>query len=197
MSQNNLDKTILEIFGRDKIFVEAGGSDPIDQNNTYLLEQNGWSGLIVEPKTNFNDEYRRIRPKTILENFVLVSSEYKEDKILGDFDHYMIGGILNTFNLEKWNEKEYDCCTLQHLLDKHEINEVHFMSLDTEGSEEGIINGIDFNKTFIHMIVVEIHVINGIETNFDFLTEYGFDNVYSNLQHSFYLNRRSEYNKNK
>ena len=32
MSQNNLDKTILEIFGRDKIFVEAGGSDPVDQN---------------------------------------------------------------------------------------------------------------------------------------------------------------------
>lgn len=193
MSQNNLDRTIFEIFGRDKVFVEAGGSDPIDQNNTYFLEQNGWSGLIVEPKTNFNDKYSRIRPKTILENFVLVSNEYKEDKILGDFDHYMIGGLINTFNIDNWNEKEYNCCTLQSLLDKHLINEVHFMSLDTEGTEEGIINGIDFNKTFIHLIVVEIHTINGIETNFDFLTEYGFENLYNNLQHKFYFNKKSNY----
>jgi len=86
-AQNNLDSIVLNIFGNNKIFVEAGGSHPVDQNNTFLLEKNGWSGLVVEPKTDFNSIYSSDRPKTILENYVLVSSNYIYDEIEGDFSH--------------------------------------------------------------------------------------------------------------
>jgi hypothetical protein len=60
-AQNNIDFDVLEIFGKNKIFVEAGGSDPQDQNNTSLLEKNGWKGLIVEPKKDFNFKYSNLR----------------------------------------------------------------------------------------------------------------------------------------
>ena len=54
-SQNNIDNIILKNIGTSGFFIEAGGSDPNDQNNTHLLEINGWKGLVVEPKTEFNN----------------------------------------------------------------------------------------------------------------------------------------------
>ena len=93
-AQFNIDNIILSNLGKDKFFVEAGGSHPEDQNNTSLLEKNGWSGLVIEPKTDFNNSYQKSRPKTILENYVLVSNEYEKDYIEGDFSHYMMGLLV-------------------------------------------------------------------------------------------------------
>lgn len=192
-AQNNLDQIVLEIFGKDKIFVEAGGSDPIDQNNTILLEQNGWNGLVVEPKTNFNYVYKKLRPNTILENYVLVNKNYPDIKISGDFNDYMMGGLINIFNKPNWSPQDYPCTTLQKLLEKHNLHEIHFLSLDTEGSEKDILYGIDFEKTFIHLIIVETHIVNGELTNFDFLSDYGFSKVNVINQHTFFMNNKSSY----
>lgn len=196
-AQNNLDNIVNEFFsfenGEEGFFVEAGGSDPFEQNNTYILEKNGWTGLVVEPKTDFNPSYHSFRPKTILENFVLVDFDYEKDTIEGDFSYYMQGGIENTFEFPNWNPTPYKCCTLQSLFDKHNIREVHFLSLDTEGTEMNILKGIDFSRTFIHLIIMELHNINGVMTNFDCLTEDNFVKVYSYKQHEFYLNKNSKY----
>jgi hypothetical protein len=37
-AQNNIDNIILNNVGNTGFFIEAGGSDPNDQNNTILLE---------------------------------------------------------------------------------------------------------------------------------------------------------------
>lgn len=194
-AQNNIDNIVLNIFGNNKVFVEAGGSHPQDQNNTSLLESFGWSGLVVEPKTDFNTLYTNTRPKTILENYVLVSKNYLNEEIEGDFSHYMIGGIINNNLSSSWNPTKYYCKTLDSLLSKHNMNEIHFLSLDVEGYENEVIEGIDFDKTFIHLIVVEIHNFNGVPTNFDYLSNYGFEKIKSvgNNHHDFYINVKSEF----
>ena len=193
-AQNNLDSIVLNIFGNNKIFVEAGGSHPVDQNNTFLLEKNGWSGLVVEPKRDFNSIYSSDRPKTILENYVLVSSNYIYDEIEGDFSHYMIGGIINNNLSTHWNPTKYKCKTLDSLLSKNDINEVHFLSLDVEGYENEVIEGINFKNTFIHLIIVEIHNFNGTPTNFDYLNKYGFEKIKSiNNHHDVFINIKSEF----
>jgi hypothetical protein len=75
------------------------------------------------------------------------------------------------------------------------MNEIHFLSLDVEGYENEVIEGIDFDKTFIHLIVVEIHNFNGVPTNFDYLSNYGFEKIKSvgNNHHDFYINVKSEF----
>ena len=89
-AQNNIDNIVLNFLGKDKFFVEAGGSHPTDQNNTHLLETNGWRGLIVEPKQDFNLMYQELRPNSLMENYVLVSKNHINEEIEGDFSHYMI-----------------------------------------------------------------------------------------------------------
>jgi FkbM family methyltransferase len=197
-AQNNIDNIVLDIFGNNKVFVEAGGSHPIDQNNTFLLERNGWSGLIIEPKKEFNDMYSSIRPRTILENYVLVSKDYNSDEIEGDFSHYMIGGIINNNLSNFWNPKKHKCKTLESLLLKHNIEEVHFLSLDVEGYENEVIDGINFESVFIHLIILEIHNFHGTPTNFEYIKKYGFEKLKSigNNHHEVYVNVDSEFYEN-
>ena len=191
-SQNEIDKIILKNVGETGFFIEAGGSDPRDQNNTELLEYRGWSGIIVEPKIDFNQLYKNIRPNSIIENYVLVSKDYKKDTISGDFSHYMMGGVVNIHGLE-WNPTEYNCVTLDFLLKKNNINEVTFFSLDVEGYEIEVLNGINFNDVFFHILVIENHEQNGYKDNFDFLNEFGFIKKFTIDQHEFYVNNKSKY----
>ncbi len=174
-AQHNLDHIILDLLGKDKFFVEAGGSDPIDQNNTYLLEQNGWKGLIIEPKTDFNESYKIIRPNTILENYALVSNEYDSDVIEADFDMYMMGSVYDIFSMAR-NIKPYPAIQLHKLLSKHNIKKIDYLSLDAEGYELEILKGINFDDCYIEYILIESHLVNGSKINFEeYLSNKGFE----------------------
>jgi FkbM family methyltransferase len=191
-SQNSIDQIILKNVGKEGFFIEAGGSDPRDQNNTELLEMNGWKGLVIEPKKDFNDLYRHIRPNSILENYVLVGDEYKENTISGDFSHYMMGGILNVHGLN-WTPTEYPCTTLDKILKKHDIKEVTFFSLDVEGYEKEVLKGVNFNDVFFHILVIETHTIDGEKQSFEYLNEFGFEKKLTIEQHEYYVNNKSKY----
>lgn len=213
-AQNEIDWLILKNIPNG-FFIEAGGSDPREQNNTNLLEQNGWNGLIIEPKKEFNDIYSSIRPKSIVENVVLVSKDYDGDTILGDFSHYMMGGVENIHGLD-WNPTEHKCSTLTNILKKYNIEEVHFLSLDVEGYEIDVLNGIDFENIFFHVLVIENHGkwdndangeldrdrykngdLSALDTlkydNFDFLNDFGFYKKHKISQHEIYINKKSKY----
>lgn len=189
-AQDKLDQIILKNFGPG-IFVEAGGSDPECQNNTYLLEQNGWSGLIVEPNTRVNQKYQELRPNSILENYVLVNNDYLEHTINCDLSADMMGGVDNIHHLANWSPSPYPCIQLQKLLDKHVISEITFLSLDVEGYEKNVLMGIDFSKTFIHSMVIECHPKDGIMESFNFLETMGFHRKFAINGHEFFINRQS------
>lgn len=188
---------IIPIFGNDKIFVEAGGSHPIEGNMTYLFEKIGWKGLIVEPKEDFNYHYSIERPNSIVENYVLVSEKYEGSEIEADFSYYMEGGVVNTWNRDNWNPKFYKCCTLDYLMRKHNMIEIHLLSIDVEGYENEVLDGIDFDSTFVHLMVLESHEIDGICVNFDYLEEKGFSKILvierskSSFAHEFWMNKKS------
>jgi FkbM family methyltransferase len=196
-SQNNIDHIIINNIKDPGFFIEAGGSDPRDFSNTELLEANGWRGLIVEPKTEFNQIYESLRPNSIVENLVLVSNEYEKETIMGDFSHYHMGGVENIHGLN-WNPTEHKCSTLDKVLKKHNINEVQFFSLDVEGYEINVLNGLNFDDVFFHVLCIENHgkwAENGdlIYDNFDFLNKFGFYKKYTVSQHEFYINEKSQY----
>ena len=193
-AQNQIDEIILRNVGENGFFIEAGGSDPRDQNNTNLLESKGWTGLIIEPKNDFNNLYSILRPKSILENYVLVSKDHNGDVIYGDFSHYMMGGVVNIHQLD-WNPTEYKCATLDFLLKKNNISEVTFFSLDVEGYEVEVLKGINFNEVFFHIIVIENHEIadRRQKDDFNFLNEFNLFRKYTINQHEFYINKNSKY----
>jgi hypothetical protein len=59
-SQVGQDIFALQICNH-KSYVEIGAADPIKQNNTFLLEKQGWTGISLELNTDFKADWNNIR----------------------------------------------------------------------------------------------------------------------------------------
>jgi len=63
LKENNL---VWEFFGRKTsgFFVEVGANDPFLLSQTWMLEQKGWTGVLVEPLAACCADLRRYRVAT-------------------------------------------------------------------------------------------------------------------------------------
>jgi FkbM family methyltransferase len=181
MSQYEIDKYIYDFFkGKVGVFLETGSSHPIDQSNTYRLEQSGWSGMLVEPRKDHNSDYKKIRPNSIVENYALVSKNFKDDSVkshMHEAGHmYNISGIHVGDGHSIDGLVEWPVITLDKLLRKHQMRLIDFFSLDVEGYEHEVFEGIDFEYVKFGMIVIETHSYewNGRTSDFTYLNDYGY-----------------------
>jgi len=206
MSQCDISQWAYETFNkRPGIFLEAGSSCPIDQSNTKFLEDMGWSGMCVEPLTRHNETYTEVRPRTILENYALVGKDYDKKTITGgEGTHFHCSGVTpchtGSTRVNIRHEIEWPACQLEKLLKKHEFKNVDFFSLDTEGFEHQVLDGIDFNYTKFNLILIEYHDYTWTnKTNdFSYLEKYGYiyRGEYPNGHHKIYTHNTFIYDKN-
>jgi hypothetical protein len=66
---------------------------------------------------------------------------------------------------------------LQDLFDEHKIAQIDFITIDTEGCELKVLEGIDFTKTNITYVLVEDNY--GNESLHRFLREKGYSHVHT------------------
>jgi hypothetical protein len=105
----------------------------------------------------------------------------------------MMGGVVNIHNLD-WNPEPHNAIQLSKLLKKHNLTEVHFMSLDVEGYEEQVLKGVNFDEVFFHVIDVENHGQIGVVQDFSFLNDFGFEKVgVVENSHEIYINKNSPF----
>ena len=67
MENNSAESQLVwEFFRRrpDSIFVDLGVNHPTESNQTWFLEQQGWTGLLVEPNPDLAKSLREQRPKS-------------------------------------------------------------------------------------------------------------------------------------
>jgi len=187
-AQYNIDKIIFEYFNFKKtgFFVEVGVCDPENQNNTYLLEKNGWNGILIEPSRKYNSKYSILRPKSLIENVALVSKKYKTPYIYFNDSYNENGGFTSTVSEKNMNSSEkVQCDTLENVLYKNNIKTVDFLSIDVEGYENEVMEGIDVSDFNIKTIVIELHNLEYIN-NFDYLCEYYEKKMLSSNYHLFF-----------
>ncbi len=63
-SQSSQDKFVVSVLDskREGFYLEIGGNDPININNTYLLEtEYGWKGLSIEIDNKLVEKYNSVR----------------------------------------------------------------------------------------------------------------------------------------
>jgi len=163
---DQLDEKMLEYLDYDNgVFVEAGANDGISQPNTCFYErEKNWTGLLVEPNPIMFQRCKINRPKSFVENYALVSENYEGNTIQGDFldtnydslvssvtdvgdwDNVYLSGRRNYILNGDVNLITVETITLTKLLDKHGITNIDFFSLDVEGYEISVLNGLDFSR---------------------------------------------------
>jgi FkbM family methyltransferase len=152
-----LDHLLLEkmnFFGG--IFVEVGAFDGVTYSNTKLFEELfGWSGILIEPSEILFDRLCENRPHSYHFQCALGSFEEDGTYVLGDFDGHPMASLTGRID----REATYSVLvrSLQSILDECHITHVNFLSLDTEGYELAILNGIDFTKTTFDYLLIEIY----------------------------------------
>jgi len=154
-----------KIFGKESqgYFVEFGATNGIQLSNTFMLEKfHGWNGLLCEPSTNYYDALRKNRGVSIDNRCVFSNTgEILEfvDRAIGE--HSSVSGFSRNGEAgqdeEEKDRYQVESVTLNDLLSAHNApTQIHFLSIDTEGSEYEILKSFDFKEREIVFICIEL-----------------------------------------
>lgn len=163
-SQHGEDIFILERMGSTGFYVDVGANDPFRISNTYGLYRAGWRGITIEPIRKLVRRHQRIRPADRQFN-VGVGAENMPSLTFVEMDPHG----LSTFDLDtaaayqrgglakEVARYELPIRTLTSIIDEvHPISSViDLLSIDVEGLEVSVLQGIDFNKYRPRIIIVE------------------------------------------
>lgn len=173
----NLDK-ILEKYINYKYgyFVELGANDGYTESATLSLEiKKLWRGILIEPNPSqfLTCTYYRNKPGNHLycnacvpfsfkKNFVkieyanLMSVSSGLDSDLNNITKHLISGRSHLLNTHQNISFGAVPMTLNKILDLSDAPKIiDFLSLDVEGAEYAVLNGIDFNKYKFKYIMIE------------------------------------------
>ena len=169
-------------------FIEIGAHNGEYLSNTLYYEESlNWKGICIEASPLLFEKCEK-RRKCLSLNYAICNKEGEAQfmELIGDPNP--LSGLIETYDprhiqridghIQQYGgDKNFitvKTCRLQTILDKNDIKEVHYISIDTEGSELDILYSIDFNKTFIHIIEVENNYPDKFQPIIDLLTKNGF-----------------------
>ena len=161
-SFSGVDIIIENIFKKNNkgIYLDVGCQHPIKNNNTYLLSKKGWTGINIDLDRDNIDLFNVARPKDDNIN-IAVSNKVGEtdlyfyhkkspintiEKKTSDFQKAKVTDIIKV----KTN-------TLNNIINnsKFKNKKINLLSVDVEGHELQVLEGIDFNFYKPDVIVVE------------------------------------------
>jgi FkbM family methyltransferase len=192
-------------------FIDIGAHDGKTISNSWFFEtQRSWDGICVEPNAALYPKLQYNR-KAICHNVAcsnhdgkaMFTQVIKSDK---DFGHPMdmLSGLTdltnqhdryrNDLSLQRLTDAELieqgylrqvevEVVRLQRLIEPFGLY-YDFCSIDTEGAELQVLQGIDFYRTNIEVFVVENN--EGSKDVYDFLTNKGYHLIHSVATDEFY-----------
>lgn len=165
-SQHGEDRFILEFFENRKqgTFLDIGASHPFRISNTYLLYQNGWRGVCVDPIPYFEGLYRRWRPEDVFVNTGVGAKNGKlryfelVPSVLSTFDEKLMRELVNVNRATLARTYDVEVVGINDLLASRFGCAPDFLSIDVEGLDLEILAAIDFERYRPRLICVEYNI---------------------------------------
>ena len=196
-AQNFEDVMLNRLFHdvEDGFYVDIGAWEPEVDSVTKHFYERGWHGINVEPVPELLSAFQRERPRDC--NLAVAVGAEAGEATLYDFSPQG----LSTLDPEtavrmqhegfEYRERPVEVVTLATLLDRHAGDTVHFLKIDVEGGEAGVIAGADFSRHRPIVLVIEATLsLTQIEAHLAWepkVTDAGYEFVYYDGLNRFYL----------
>ena len=177
----DIDRKLEEyLTHRNGFFIEVGANNGFSQSNTYYFERfRGWTGILIEGIPELYHQCVLERPKSRVFNCALVSDDFPEPYVTMKYANLMsiVKGALKSEDADENHvrkgseiqknvvpyEVEVPARTLTSILDECKVKEIDFLSLDVEGFELNVLQGLDFNKYKPKYMLIEARFKDEIE----------------------------------
>lgn len=183
---NNLDKKLLKYINYNNgFYIECGANDGVDQSNTWHFEKfKNWHGILIEAHAEIFNELKKNRNKNnILINNFLVSNNYKS-KIINISNN----DLMSKFSTIKEESFSARAITLTKILEKNNTPKlIDLFSLDVEGYEFEVLEGIDFKNYKFKYFLIETNNFNKLN-NYLIAKKYKFVDKLSSHDYLFTIN---------
>ena len=155
---NELDKKMLEFINyKNGFYVDCGANDGVNQSTTWYFEKHlNWRGLLIEPIPIVFNELKKNRHKdNHFINCALTEQNYNQNFIEFYYNtkDTLTGAVRNSKNNLRIDVKASTFNQIINQINYHD--KIDFFSLDVEGNEFNVLDGVNFNKHNIEYILIE------------------------------------------
>jgi FkbM family methyltransferase len=184
-ADNKLDLKMLKYINYENgFFIECGANDGVNQSNTWYYEKKlNWRGILIEPIPEVFKQLKKNRKsENLFFNNVLKSFKDKRKyiRLIYDKKDSLITKIESKKNKNTYSFRSRAKTLNEILTISKAPKKIDFFSLDVEGDEINVLNGVDFKKYYFKYILIETinlkKVINKLK-KFDYKLKKKLSNI--------------------
>lgn len=192
--QNRETNIALRYFnGRSGRILDIGANTGLFLSNSYDLIQRGWSGVMIEPSSAFEDleELYEGNDKVDIHNIALGKENGKLKffesgaHVKGGSDKALVSTAVPK-EMERWadvdfKETEVDVMAVKDFLSSYADTKFNYISLDVEGMETEILHEIDLQKVGCELLCIEFNGDKDLDRKFtNYCYKFGLKEIHRN-----------------
>jgi FkbM family methyltransferase len=159
---NKIDESELvwRYFDRKSngVFVDIGANHPTKDNQTWFLETQGWTGVLIEPNPHLCQLLREQRPKSLMFQVAIGARSGVDEADLhlaggAAMRHSVIAPVSgNPASAEVIRVK---LRSLNQVMEESGVSKIDFLSIDVEGIELEVLGSLNFSKYRPQLVSIE------------------------------------------
>ena len=205
-SQFGEDKFLYNLFEKNYNgkYLDVGCFHPTKHNNTSLFYKNGWQGINIDLNPLTIDLFNFMRPNDTNINTAISSEESEktlfflsENNTQNTLSENQLLFLKKHHNLrdDEIIKKKIKTRRLDNILEENNFHNIDFMNLDVEGHELEVLKTINFKKTKLKYVCIEMinhndlsiknsdQILELLETNkFEQIKKFDFNYIFKNKE---------------
>jgi FkbM family methyltransferase len=131
-------------------FVEVGANHPTLESQTWFIEQQGWTGILIEPNPSLCELLRAQRPRSEVFQVAIGNPDQVGEVDLQIGTEHQLSTIVNTLDQPLSGVKvKVPLRTLDSILAEAGLGQIDFLTIDVEGMELAVLRNSSLSKNTV------------------------------------------------